>query len=29
MNLYFKIWVTVIVKIRKNPLRKTDWKLMI
>ena len=29
MNLYFKIWVNVIVKIRKNPLRKTDWKLMI
>ena len=29
MNLYFKIWVDVIVKIRKNPLRKEDWKLMV
>ena len=28
-NLYFKIWVDVIIKIRKNPLRKEDWKLMV
>ena len=29
MNLYFKIWVDAIVKIRKNPLRKEDWKWMV
>lgn len=29
MNLYFKIWVDAIIKIRKNPLRKEDWKWMI
>jgi succinate dehydrogenase hydrophobic anchor subunit len=29
MNLYFKIWVDTIIKIRKNPLRKEDWKWMI
>ena len=29
MNLYFKIWVDAIVKIKKNPLRKEDWKWMV
>lgn len=29
MNLYFKIWADVIIKIRNNPLRKEDWKLMV
>lgn len=29
MNLYFRIWVDAIVKIRKNPLRKEDWKWMV
>jgi hypothetical protein len=29
MNLYFKIWVDAIVKIRKNPLRNEDWKWMV
>lgn len=28
-NLYYKIWVDGIIKIRKNPLRKEDWKWMI
>jgi len=27
--LYFKIWVDAIVKIKKNPLRKEDWKWMV
>jgi|SRR5690554_113115 len=29
MNLYYKIWVDAIVKIRSNPLRKEDWKWLI
>jgi hypothetical protein len=29
MNLYFKIWVDAIVKIRKNPLRNEDWKWIV
>jgi len=29
MSLYFKIWVDAIIKIRKNPLRKEDWKWMV
>lgn len=29
MNLYFKIWVDAIIKIRKNPLRKEDWKWIV
>jgi succinate dehydrogenase hydrophobic anchor subunit len=29
MSLYFKIWVDAILKIRRNPLRKEDWKWMV
>lgn len=29
MNLYFKIWVDAIIKIKKNTLRKEDWKWMV
>lgn len=29
MNLYYKIWVDAIVKIRENPLRQEDWKWMV
>lgn len=29
MSLYFKIWVNAILKIRRNPLRKEDWKWMV
>lgn len=28
-NLYYRIWVDGIVKIKENPLRKEDWKWMI
>jgi hypothetical protein len=29
MSLYFKIWVDALLKIRRNPLRKEDWKWMV
>jgi hypothetical protein len=29
MSLYFKIWVDAIIKIKKNTLRKEDWKWMV
>ncbi|HLW63314.1 MAG TPA: hypothetical protein VKY33_07930 [Flavobacterium sp.] len=29
MNLYYRIWVDAIVKIRSNPLRNEDWKWLI
>ena len=28
-NLYYRIWVDGILKIKENPLRKEDWKWMI
>ena len=28
-NLYYRIWVDGILKIKENPLRKQDWKWMI
>lgn len=28
-NLYYRIWVDGIIKIKENPLRKDDWKWMI
>jgi hypothetical protein len=29
MNLYYKIWVDLIVLAKNNPLRKEDWKWMV
>lgn len=29
MNLYYKIWADAIIRIRKNPLKKEDWKWMV
>lgn len=28
-NLYYRIWIDGILKIKENPLRKEDWKWMI
>lgn len=28
-NLYYKIWVDAILKIKENPLRKEDWRWIV